>query len=307
MAAKAYQRVITVGTYTDADGVEHSISLKVNEEGALAVSGVELGDVAIEAGTKIDAATLEAGGVGILGWLSSVRLYQETVSAAIADVEAAIAAQVVTDNAGLIAAIEAVEAAIVAPVELPSDGSSFTGGESDVRVIGGVYGPSLPPVESGQLAAIAIDANRSLQAVIVDENGAQIGTVTIPFQVTQAALTEGIDQIAGLKKLSLSGQATAENETVILSPASGNYLRIYSLTLQHEDDTAVTVLALQNTGGTQVMRTRLIDDGHPAVQRWDYLEFAVDQDLVLDLSAASDVGWTVVYTDRDPSAYPQES
>ena len=178
---------------------------------------------------------------------------------------------------------------------------------STVTVVAGVYGPSLPPVEPGQLAAVAIDANRSVQAVSVNSSGVEVGTVDDPIEITQAALTEGIDQIAGLKKLAASGTATASGETSILSPTTGRYLRIYAVRLVHLDDTPVTVEVKQNAAGSVLLTSRLIDDGHPDVHRPNYWEFGVDDDLVLDLSGASDVAWSVDYTDRDPSAYPQES
>lgn len=92
-----------------------------------------------------------------------------------------------------------------------------------------------------------------------------------------------------------AGEATASGNTTCVTPSAGKRLRIFYLTY---NPTQAAVVAWRfGATGTLFLRNDLLANSVIAKDLGDlrYLEGAVDQPLILNLSAAVPTYWTVFY------------
>ena len=93
-----------------------------------------------------------------------------------------------------------------------------------------------------------------------------------------------------------SGQVTTAGNSTLVTPASGNRLRIHYLSF---NNTSATVECYFAFGSTQFLRNNVLAN---SVVAKDFGEFTamqgtVDQALVLNLSVATTVNWNALYVE----------
>ena len=93
-----------------------------------------------------------------------------------------------------------------------------------------------------------------------------------------------------------SGQVTTSGNSTLVTPASGNRLRIFYLSF---NNTTATVECYFAFGSTQFLRNNVLANSVIAKDFGDFrcIQGAVDQALVLNLSVATTVNWNALYVE----------
>lgn len=146
-----------------------------------------------------------------------------------------------------------------------------------------------------------------LSAVPKNSVGTELFTVGLPGQVTQAALAVGVDKVAGPQVSDLSGTATASGETTLITPASGNFIRLWWFSYQLTGDTAVTASLRYGASNTDHYATNLPSTGAYVSHQIkpNYKPLAINEALIINLSGDPSTGaggvlWNIEYEEVAP-------
>jgi hypothetical protein len=107
--------------------------------------------------------------------------------------------------------------------------------------------------------------------------------VTVAKAATEVTVSK---RFAG-GKTTRAVRITSSGDNSVRTPASGKYLRKYWIALNTADDGGTEVLAIVKFGTTEIYRWNLGSPG--AFMHWEPSDGAVDQALVVNLSAARNV------------------
>lgn len=86
-------------------------------------------------------------------------------------------------------------------------------------------------------------------------------------------------------KTAVVATVTGSGDTAVHAPAEGNAIRLFWVSAINDPDESASPLIKIRIGGTEVYRAY-------AVAHWEVFEGAVDEELVVNLSAAASVAFT---------------
>lgn len=104
------------------------------------------------------------------------------------------------------------------------DDAAFTPGTTAVTPVAGIYRSTLDTVNDGDAGALAMDANRSLHTVLVDNNG--VSCMDSTDSALRVLVVDGVTVPAGLGDYQSSGAIDADEETVSTSTNAGGVVGV---------------------------------------------------------------------------------
>jgi hypothetical protein len=104
------------------------------------------------------------------------------------------------------------------------DDAAFTPGTTAVTPVAGIYRSTLDTVNDGDAGALAMDANRSLHTVLVDNNG--VSCMDSTDSALRVLVVDGVSVPAGLGDFQTNGAIDADEETVASSTSAGGVVGV---------------------------------------------------------------------------------
>lgn len=144
--------------------------------------------------------------------------------------------------------------------------------------------------------ALTVTGAVTVAAGVVTTNGltdAQLRAAAVPVSGTVTANPTARTLSAAVGTAALSG-----SNTLIAAPGAGLRIVVVEVQLQLEAATATVGLLKDGAAGSTLLRWRGVNDGDGVIHQWPpdaRLRLATNTALVLDLSGANSVGYTLYY------------
>jgi len=124
--------------------------------------------------------------------------------------------------------------------------------------------------------------------VVVGPEGSDFATEA----TLEQALANLVARYGGGKQV-FTGTVTSSGDTTLITPGSGNAIRLFWVTAINDPDDSSTPLITIKLGASEVYRTY-------ALAHWEVFVGAADESLVCNLDGAGDVAVTVHYEEFTP-------